>query len=167
MSEGAFPKLHKVARIVVICKGGDKTNSNRPVTLLSIFIKIFKRMLHKRLFRFLKNHEFRHTNLLSTRLVNSASLITNTKTGNKNIGINVFLYFSKAFDSVIDKIFFSKRSPYATWGCGLNLVHKLPLKSWAICYIGFYIVQADVRSSSTARLYFRAAFVFVWYKWYQ
>ena len=53
---GTFPKQFKIAKIVPIFKGGDKTNLDnyRPISLLDNFSKIFEKIMHNRLSMFLE-----------------------------------------------------------------------------------------------------------------
>ena len=53
---GVFPQRLKLARVIALFKGGDgKDPGNyRPISLLSVFSKIFERAMLKRLVRFLE-----------------------------------------------------------------------------------------------------------------
>ena len=54
-SSGVFPAELKVAKVIPIHKAGSKTDvSNyRPISLLSCFSKIFEKLMHSRMVRFL------------------------------------------------------------------------------------------------------------------
>ena len=49
--EGTFPKKLKLAKVVLVFKSGEDTDPNnyRPISLLSIFNRIFERLMYKRL----------------------------------------------------------------------------------------------------------------------
>ena len=57
---GVFPQRLKLARVIVLFKGGDRKDpgSYRPISLLSVFSKIFERAMLKRLVRFLEANFF-------------------------------------------------------------------------------------------------------------
>ena len=46
--EGTFPKKLKLAKVVPVLKNGDDTDPNnyRPISLLSIFNRIFERLMY-------------------------------------------------------------------------------------------------------------------------
>jgi len=58
LSQGVFPREMKVAKVVPIYKSGDTTllKNYRPVSVLSVFSKIFERIIHTRLRNFLDKH---------------------------------------------------------------------------------------------------------------
>ena len=58
-SIGIFPDNLKIAKVIPIFKKGDASkNSNyRPISLLSVFIKIFEKIMHERFYNFLEFHE--------------------------------------------------------------------------------------------------------------
>ena len=66
---GIFPDKLKYAKIIPIHKKGSPTDASnyRPISLLSIFIKIFKKLMHKRLYEFLDKMNIFYFNLASER----------------------------------------------------------------------------------------------------
>ena len=52
---GTFPKKLKIAKVIPIFKKGlvSSKSNYRPISLLSVFSKLFEKLMHKRLFRFL------------------------------------------------------------------------------------------------------------------
>ena len=55
---GVFPDILKVAKVIVLHKGGSTQDMNnyRPISLLSIFDKIIEKLMHARLYEFLELH---------------------------------------------------------------------------------------------------------------
>ena len=55
-SSGIFPDKLKNAKVITLHKKGltDNPSSYRPISLLSIFSKIFEKVMHKRLYEFLE-----------------------------------------------------------------------------------------------------------------
>ena len=67
IAEGVFPDSLKIAKVIPVFKAGDlKSVTNyRPISILSIFSKIFEKVIYKRLDDFLTKNEILHikTNL--------------------------------------------------------------------------------------------------------
>ena len=57
-STGTFPDVLKVAKVLPLHKGGSTQDLNnfRPISLLSIFDKIIEKIMHKRLYDFVEQH---------------------------------------------------------------------------------------------------------------
>ena len=55
---GSFPSKLKIAKVIPIFKGGDESNPEnyRPISLLSIFNRIFEKLMYKRLTKFIDKH---------------------------------------------------------------------------------------------------------------
>ena len=60
ISQGVYPELLKTARITPIYKKGDKCEPSnyRPISVLSQINKIFEKILHIRLYKYLKKLKF-------------------------------------------------------------------------------------------------------------
>ena len=71
-STGVFPNALKVAKVIPLHKGGSTQDMNnlRPISLLSIFDKIFEKIMHKKLYDFLLYMKFYSiTNLVSKKII--------------------------------------------------------------------------------------------------
>ena len=58
LSQGLFPNELKIAKVVPVYKSGDKMllNNYRPVSILPVFSKLFKKIMYKRLIAFINKH---------------------------------------------------------------------------------------------------------------
>ena len=58
-SSGVFPDKLKIAKVITLHKKGptDNPSNYKPVSLLSIFSKIFEKLMHRRLYKFLEVNE--------------------------------------------------------------------------------------------------------------
>ena len=61
---GPFPDALKIAKVIPLHKGGCTLDLNnfRPISLLSIFHKIFEKIMHKKLYNFLIIHDILFAN---------------------------------------------------------------------------------------------------------
>lgn len=116
-SVGIFPDIFKTAVVLPIHKSGDKDSvtNYRPISLLSIFSKIFEKVINNRLtsyltkFKILANNQFGFRSGRSTEdavMELTDAVIDNIERRHKTIG--VFLDLSKAFDTVSVPILLSK-----------------------------------------------------------
>ena len=70
---GVYPDSLKIVKIVPILKGGSSqdVNNYRPISLLSIFDKIIEKLIHKKLYDFLEEHNILYHNQFGFRKNNS------------------------------------------------------------------------------------------------
>lgn len=150
-STGTFPDNMKIARVVVLHKGGatDCIGNYRPISILPLFSKIIEKALNSRLSGHLQKH-----NLLSTHQYGFQSgkstesalleirdkIIANIE--NQQYTIGIFLDFNKAFDSIKHDILFSKLPSYRLRGIALELVRNY--LSHRIQFVEMNDVKSDV-----------------------
>lgn len=137
VSNGVFPDELKQAEVIPLFKTGDKTSLNnyRPISLLSVFSKIFEKAMKGRITSFLEKNkffsecQFGFRSGLSTEgaLLNFCSNIYNGFNG-KNLTAALFVDITKAFDTVDHKILLDKLYKYGFRGS----LHK-----WFCSYLSF------------------------------
>ena len=107
LSTGVFPNEWKIAKVVLLHKGGDlkSTNNYRPISILSCASKIIKKVVHKHVYSFLKEfnlinqHQsgFRPFHSTEISLINLVDKWLSNMNSGKMTGF-AFLDLQKAFD---------------------------------------------------------------------
>ena len=115
-------KLAKVSPVFRNCSTQDKDNY-RPISVLSIYSKIFEKAMFKRLHGHLESHNILYPLQFGCRQKCSTnhSLIQITEsmrnsTDNNEFGCDIFINLKKAFDTADHSIFFSKLNHYGVRG---------------------------------------------------
>ena len=129
LKQGAFPEELKLAKVIPIHKSGKKTNvSNyRPISLLSIFSKIYEKAMHKRLYEFFSRNDtiykhqygFRKQHSCEHALLEAQYTLTKAL-DNKQISALLLIDFSKAFDMVDHTTLIHKLEHYGIRGHALD-----------------------------------------------
>ena len=135
LESGKFPEEWSIGIIVVLFKGGDKTDLNnyRGITLLSIFGKFFLGVLLERLnniisrFEILEENQigFRKEYQTSDHIFTLRAIIENYFECNKGPLHVCFVDFRKAFDSVDHKLLLQKLVVYGIKGGFLKIIESL------------------------------------------
>ena len=70
-----YPDALKISKVIPIHKGGstEEINNYRPISLLSIFDKIIEKLMHKRMYEFLQEHNILFQNRFGFRENNSTT----------------------------------------------------------------------------------------------
>src|SRR3989442_97744 len=129
LTSGIFPLKLKSAKTIPIFKTGDHTamSNYRPISLLSIFSKVFESLVSTRLssffakFNTLYEFQFGFRTNYSTKLalLNSVDDILNSL-NDKQYVAGIFFDLSKAFDSIDHSILLVKLDCYGIRGTMLN-----------------------------------------------
>ena len=133
-SEGTFPNDLKIAKVIPIYKnsGNIKDISNyRPISMLSLFSKLFEKLIHKRMLDFMienniinpAQYGFRPGHSTLHALINASENIYQSLDSNLHT-LGIFIDFSKAFDTVSHDILLHKLKHYGIQGKLLNLIQS-------------------------------------------
>ena len=124
-STGIYPEKLKIAKIIPIYKKDSKISvkNYRPISLLSNINKIFEKVMHKMLYRFLEIHNciyelqfgFRAKHATSHAVMSITEKIKKSLNNNE-IAIGVFVDHQKAFDTVNHGILLRKLEHYGIRG---------------------------------------------------
>ena len=134
LSDGTYPDVLKIARVVPIFKSGNPNNvSNyRPISNLSTINKLFEKILHTRLNSYLENYniisefQFGFRKSCNTTLAVFTFVTDILKTFNKKMyTAALFVDLKKAFDTVNSEILLNKLSR-----CGIRGVAGSLLRSY-------------------------------------
>ena len=149
---GIFPDLLKTAKVVPIHKSGSRSDvaNYRPISLLSVFSKIYEKVMYARLTSFFatnntiysRQYGFRSQHSCEHALIDAQNTILKTLS-NKHIALLLLIDFSKAFDMVDHGILLSKLSRYGIRGVAL---------SWLESYLSNRTQYVNVNNTNSSSL---------------
>ena len=129
LEKGIFPDPMKLAKIIAIFKAGSKLSvtNYRPISLLSVFSKIFEKIVHEQLYTFLIKEAVIYESQFGFQKGRSTlhSLIEIIEKirdcmESKKYGCGIFIDLKKAFDTVNHEILVQKLEHYGIRGKALD-----------------------------------------------
>ena len=131
MKKCKFPDKLKIARVIPVYKSGSKIEPNnyRPISVLSVFSKIYEIILCEQLTQFFESNNILIKEQFGFRKGKSSELalmlckdyiLNNFK--NKNIVADLFTDLKKAFDSINHNILVQKLTQYDLQNNALHLI---------------------------------------------
>ena len=129
LEQGIFPTKLKCAKVIPLHKGGSTTEitNYRPISLLSCFSKIYEKVMHSRIIKFINDNNvlyksqygFRAGHSCEHALLEAQNKI-NKALERKQIAVLLLIDFSKAFDMVDHGILLCKLEHYGVRGSYLD-----------------------------------------------
>ena len=176
MLSGVFPDELKIAKVIPLYKAGNSNlmSNYRPISILPTLSKIFEKLIHSRIYKFLEENEviynyqfgFRqHHSTIHAVQTATTSVITSLNSSYQSMSI--FIDFSKAFDTIKHEILLSKLSHYGIRlrGIALDLIceYLTNRKQFVFydndCYSQLSDISIGVRQGSVLGLLFFIIYV--------
>lgn len=152
VEKGVFPTKLKHAKITPVFKDGDETDPNnyRPISLLSIFNRIFEKVMCDQLKRFMNKHNILYESQYGFRENRSTehAILDIVNKIQKNMGrgmfsCGIFIDLKKAFDTVDHSILLQKLHHYGIRGIINDWFHSYLYERTQSTQIGPHISKKE------------------------
>ena len=152
MEDGIFPEKLKIAKVIPLFKAGEKNlfTNYRPISVLSVFSKLLEKLIHKRLYDFIEEHQILYIQQFGFRKDHSTfmavlTFVENIRTALENgeYSIGLFLDLSKAFDTINHEIYIMVEE-----GTQLNnLIANFDLSTGASAFVNSIRQESGISSN--------------------
>ena len=148
---GIYPSKLKGAKVIPVYKTGDRSEPGnyRPISVLSVFNRLFERLMHKRLTSFIEKKKILYNAQYGFRANCSTQHvildIVNRIQSNMEAGLyscNVFIDLKKAFHKVDHTILLCKLSKYGIRGI---------INDWFVSYLTNRTQTTQVEASISSK----------------
>ena len=122
---GVYPAKLKYAKVIPVYKGEDETlpENYRPISLLSIYNRLFEKILYRRLIKFIDKNDilydlqygFRNKHSTQHAILDIVNTI-HFNMDNRKYSCGIFIDLKKAFDTVNHEILLTKHEHYGIRG---------------------------------------------------
>ena len=122
---GVYPTKLKYAKVIPVYKGEDETlpENYRPISLLSIYNRLFEKLLYCRLIKFINKNDilydlqygFRNKHSTQHAILDIVNTI-HSNMDNRKTSCGIFVDLKKAFDTVNHEILLTKLEHYGIRG---------------------------------------------------
>ena len=122
---GVYPAKLKYAKVIPVYKGEDETlpENYRPISLLSIYNRLFEKILYRRLIKFIDKNDilydlqygFRNKHSTQHAILDIVNTI-HSNMDNRKYSCGIFIDLKKAFDTVNHEILLTKLEHYGIRG---------------------------------------------------
>ena len=122
---GVYPAKLKYAKVIPVYKGEDETlpENYRPISLLSIYNRLFEKILYRRLIKFIDKNDilydlqygFRNKHSTQHAILDIVNTI-HSNMDNRKYSCGIFIDLKKAFDTVNHEILLTKHEHYGIRG---------------------------------------------------
>ena len=131
LSNGVFPDVLKIARVVPIHKNGQTGDFNnyRPISVLPFFSKLLEKLVYNRMLKFIDDFNIIHDNQFGFRRNRSTYMALNVlldkfheSVTSKEYMIGLFMDLSRAFDTISHDILLNKLYKYGIRGLSYDWI---------------------------------------------
>ena len=153
LKTGTFPELLKISKVIPLYKKGDNSSlSNyRPIALLPSISKIFEKAILTQLTEYLENNSIIHPHQYGFRKFHSTEYAAlhltdyiNYEMDRGKTPTNLYLDFSKAFDTLVHSILLHKCKHYGIDGLAYKLIESYLGNRKQ--YVEFNAERSDIKS---------------------
>jgi hypothetical protein len=147
INQGVFPDLLKIAKIRTVYKNGNRqeVSNYRPISVLSIFSKIFEKIVHNRLVSFITKYKILTENQYGFQKKKSTTSACQSFIGyvkealdRQSVVVGIFFDLTKAYDVIDHDILLEKLEHYGIRG---------KINIWLKSYLMLHFQYVEITSN--------------------